>query len=509
MTSDDMISEAASTLRLRRLGIDTYREFVVYMNRDCEVSRSEGFEVRSRVGVKLNGRTIVATLNVVSDTLLSLHEASLSDAAWKALEAEEGQPVMIFHPPPLNSDSYLRKKVYGGSLEANELALIIDEVTQGLYDDIHLAAFLTSCAGDRLSAAETIDLTAAMTNAGSRLEWKAPKVADKHCIGGLPGNRTSMIVVPIIAAAGLLIPKTSSRAITSPAGTADAMETLTRVDLDLLEMRRVVEREGGCIAWGGAVQLSPADDILIRVERPLDFDSEGQLVASVLSKKIAAGSTHVVLDIPVGPTAKLRTADAAARLERRFRETAAAFDLEVRVVQTDGSQPVGRGIGPALEARDVLAVLQNLSGAPADLRSRSLTLSAVLLELMGASAEGHGLAAATDLLDSGAAWKKFQSICEAQGGMKALATAPYRVEVTAARAGVVMAVDNRRLAKVAKLAGAPHDPLAGVDFHAPVGASVARGQPLYTIFAQTPGELDYSIRYARSHTDIIALGVKA
>ena len=346
--------------------------------------------MRSRVGVKLNGRTIVATLNVVSDTLLSVHEASLSDAAWKALEAEEGQPVMIFHPPPLNSDGYLRKKVYGGSLEASELDLIIEEVTQGLYDDIHLAAFLTACAGDRLNAAETIDLTAAMINAGSRLEWKAPKVADKHCIGGLPGNRTSMIVVPIIAAAGLVIPKTSSRAITSPAGTADAMETLTRVDLDLPEMRRVVEREGGCIAWGGAVQLSPADDILIRVERPLDFDSEGQLVASVLSKKIAAGSTHVVLDIPVGPTAKLRTAEAAARLERRFRETAAAFGLEVRVVQTDGSQPVGRGIGPALEARDVLAVLQNLPGAPADLRSRSLTLSAELLELMGASAEGHG-----------------------------------------------------------------------------------------------------------------------
>ncbi|MGL4441928.1 MAG: thymidine phosphorylase, partial [Bosea sp. (in: a-proteobacteria)] len=305
---------------------------------------------------------------------------------------------------------------------------------------------------------------------------------------------------------GLVIPKTSSRAITSPAGTADAMETLTRVDLDLLEMRRVVEREGGCIAWGGAVQLSPADDILIRVERPLDFDSEGQLVASVLSKKIAAGSTHVVLDIPVGPTAKLRSVEAAARLERRFMETAQAFGLEVRVVQTDGSQPVGRGIGPALEARDVLAVLQNLPGAPADLRSRSLTLSAQLLDLMGASVEGDGIATATGLLDSGAAWKKFQSICEAQGGMKVLVTAPYRVEVTAARAGIVMAIDNRRLAKVAKLAGAPHDPLAGVDFHVPVGMSVARGQPLYTIFAQTPGELAYSVQYARSHADIIALG---
>ena len=173
---------------------------------------------------------------------------------------------------------------------------------------------MTACAGDRLDIRETIDLTAAMVEVGEKLSWGVDRVADKHCVGGLPGNRTSMIVVPIIAAAGLLIPKTSSRAITSPAGTADVMETLTRVDLDIADIRKVVEREGGCIAWGGAVRLSPADDILIGVERPLDFDSEGQLVASVLSKKIAAGSTHVVLDLPVGPTAKLRDAEAAARL---------------------------------------------------------------------------------------------------------------------------------------------------------------------------------------------------
>ncbi len=175
--------------------------------------------------------------------------------------------------------------------------------------------------GERLSAAETVALTDAMVKTGDRLSWQASKVADKHCIGGLPGNRTSMIVVPIIAAAGLIIPKTSSRAITSPAGTADVMETLTRIDLDIHEMRRLVEREGGCIVWGGSMQLSPADDILIGVERPLDFDSEGQLVASVLSKKIATGSSHVVIDIPVGPTAKLRTLEAASRLESRLRQT--------------------------------------------------------------------------------------------------------------------------------------------------------------------------------------------
>ena len=496
-------------LHLKRLGIDTYREFVVYMHRECEVCRSEGFAVRSRVSVRVNGRSIVATLNTVSDGLLGLHEASLSEAAWKALGAEEGQFVTFSHPPPLASDGYLRKKVYGGGLQPAEIDLIITEIAEGHYDDIHLAAFVTACAGDRLDQAETVALTAAMVKAGERLDWSVPKVADKHCIGGLPGNRTSMIVVPIIAAAGLVIPKTSSRAITSPAGTADAMETLTRVDLSLAEMRGVVEREGGCIVWGGALQLSPADDILIGVERPLDFDSEGQLVASVLSKKIAAGSTHVVIDIPVGPTAKLRTMEAAARLEAKLRHVAGAFGLEVRVLQTDGGQPVGCGIGPSLEARDVLAVLRNEPGAPADLRSRAVDLAAQLLELMGAYVEGQGSVTAQRLIASGAAWTKFQSICEAQGGMRKLGVAEHRADVLAPRAGRVLRIDNRRLARVAKLAGAPHDSLAGVDFHAPLGTLVEAGQPLYTVHAQTPGELDYALSYARAHTDIIAVGEPA
>lgn len=184
--------------------------------------------------------------------------------------------------------------------------------------------------------------------------------------GGLPGKRTTPIVVAIVASHGLVMPKTSSRAITSPAGTADTMETLAPVDLDLAAMRRAVEQEGACLVWGGSVRLSPADDILIRVERVLDIDAQGQLIASVLSKKIAAGSTHIVIDIPVGATAKVRTDDAAAELADQLTEVGRVFGVTVRCVITDGAQPVGRGIGPALEARDVLAALQGLPDAPND-----------------------------------------------------------------------------------------------------------------------------------------------
>lgn len=490
-------------LRLRRLGIDTYQEPVLYMHRDCPVCRSEGFEAQSRVELHVDGRTVVATLNVVQGDFLAVGEAGVSEAAWRLLGAPEGALVALRHPPPLESLGHVRAKVYGRKLTATALRAVIEDVAAGRYSELQLAAFVTACAGDRLDLDETVALTRAMVEVGERMDWGPGQVLDKHCVGGLPGNRTTMVVVPIVAACGLRIPKTSSRAITSPAGTADTMEVVAPVDLDLPAMRRVVDRTGGCIVWGGSVRLSPADDILIRVERPLDLDSQGQLVASVLSKKAAAGSTHVLIDIPVGPTAKVRSHAAGAALAHQLQSTAEALGLELRVVQTDGSAPVGFGIGPALEALDVLAVLRNDTGAPADLAQRGLLLAGHLLEMGGAAPEGGGAELARQVLADGRAWRKFQEICEAQGGMRTPAAAPFRHEVAALRSGSVLGIDNRRLARIAKLAGAPHDPGAGIVLHVRVGDFVERGEPLFSLYAASPGELAYALEYAAAQPETV------
>ena len=283
------------------------------------------------------------------------------------------------------------------------------------------------------------------------------------------------------------------------------METLAPVGLDLPAMRRVVDQEGGCIVWGGAVSLSPADDMLIRVERPLGLDSDGLLVASVLSKKIAAGSTHVVIDIPVGRTAKVRSPAAAAALAGRLIEVGTALGLSIDVVQSDGSQPVGRGIGPALEAWDVLAVLRNEAAAPDDLRQRAVTLAGRLLELGGKALPGQGEALAGEVLASGAAWRKLQAICAAQGGMREPARAAHTQVITAQHAGKVVAVDNRRLARLAKLAGAPKASAAGLLLHVALGSMVEVGQPLYTLHAESPGELAYALGYAQAQEDLYTI----
>ena len=490
-------------LKLRRLEIDTYQEAVVYMNRDCHVCRAEGFEAQSRVQVELGSRHIVATVNVVSDRLLGNDEASLSESAWRALQAVEGARIRVTHPEPLESLSALRAKVYGRRIELPAWREIMTDIVDGHYSGLELAALVTACAADRLDLAETIALTRAMIEVGDRLTWRTPQVVDKHCVGGLPGNRTTLIVVPIVAAAGLTIPKTSSRAITSPSGTADTMEVLAPVDLDIAQMREVVEREGGCIVWGGNVRLSPADDLLIRVERPLDFDSEGQLVASVLSKKIAAGSTHILIDVPVGATAKVRSPESARLLQQRFEATAQALGVNLKVHVSDGRQPVGRGIGPALEARDVLAVLRGSPEAPEDLREHALTLAGEVLEFAAGVSAQSGLAKAQQILDSGEAWRKFGAICRAQGGMREPPRAPLTHLVCAREAGRCAAIDNRRLARVAKLAGAPRAPSAGIDLHVRLGQAVERDQPLYTLHAEAPGELDYALNYAQRHPVIV------
>ncbi len=501
------VPHTPTSLKAKRLHLLAQDEAIVFLRADCPVCRSEGLSARALVLLSAGDREVIATLYQVANAWIGPDEAGLSEAAWRRLDVSEGEPVRVRHPPPLESMADVRRRIYGGRLDERAFRAIIRDIVAGRYVDIHLATFLAACSAFALDLDEIKHLTAAMVDAGERLSWQAPLVLDKHSVGGLPGNRTTPIVVAIAASLGLVMPKTSSRAITSPSGTADAMETLAPVDLDIVTMRRVVEREGACIAWGGAMHLSPADDILIRVERALDIDTEGQLIASVLSKKIAAGATHVVLDLPVGPTAKVRTPEAAEALTAHLETVADGFGLRTKVVMTDGAQPVGRRIGPALEARDMLAVLRNGPDAPADLRQRSLQLAGAALELAGAARLGSGYEAASQVLSDGRALAKFERICEAQGGMRTPPVAPLTQVWEAEHSGFLSHINNRKLSRLAKLAGAPDDKAAGIELHARLGEEIVAGQPLVTVHAVAPGELDYAMDYAAANADMLHIEV--
>ncbi|MEW5249307.1 thymidine phosphorylase family protein [Microbulbifer discodermiae] len=498
---------STSELHAHLMGIDTHEEPIAYLSSDCDICRAEGFAANTRLRIQAGERSLIATLNTVSPAILAADKIGFSDSAWAYLGLRRGQRLQVSHAPLVPSLSALHKKIYGHRLDPEEINGIIRDIKHRLYSDIEISSFLTANAAGKPSVAEITALTHAMVNCGNRLHWpEGRKIYDKHCIGGLPGNRTTPIVVAIASAAGLTIPKTSSRAITSPAGTADTMEVLTQVDLTLEQLRAVVTETGACLAAGGEVGLSPTDDLLIRIERALSLDSPGQLVASVLSKKVAAGSTHVLIDMPVGPTAKLRNQLEAEQLATLFYRVAEPLQIKLCCVLTDGSQAIGYGVGPVQEARDILAVLRNEPDAPEDLRERSLYLSAQLLSMTGEAPYEQARDQAREILASGLAWQQFQSICAAQGGLKEFAEGAYQSELRAQCQGPLISMDNRRLARLAKLAGAPSSPEAGLHLRVKTGNLVAPGQPLATLYAATPGELAYAREYFHHNSDIFAIG---
>ncbi|HXH72962.1 MAG TPA: thymidine phosphorylase family protein [Mariprofundaceae bacterium] len=490
--------DSSKRLTLRRLAIDTYRENVAYMHRDCPLYRTEGFQALAKLEVSNGHKQILAVLNVVDDDkIVGIEEIALSEQAFTQMSLPEGTLVSIGHAEPPQSMEAVRRKLHGERLSAKDYQAITRDIADNRYSKIEMAAFVVTSGQTGLDRDEILYLTQAMAKTGKQVKWEEALVADKHCIGGIPGNRTSMIVVPIVAAHGLLIPKTSSRAITSPAGTADTMEVLANVEIGPKPIRTIVHAHRGCIVWGGTANLAPVDDILIAVERPLGMDSLGQMVASILSKKLSAGSTHLIVDIPVGPTSKVRHMREALHLRKLFEYVGDRIGIHVEVIITDGRQPIGRGIGPVLEARDIMQVLENSPEAPTDLREKSLRLAGRVIEFDPDVRGGKGYAIARDILESGRALQKMNEIIDHQGRHTPPPVGSLSFEVKSPRAGVVTEIDNLLLARIARLAGAPMDKGAGVDLAKKLGDPVAEGEMLYRVHAEFPPDLHFAQEQCR------------
>lgn len=483
------------TLKLRRIAIDTYKENVAYLHRDCEIYQTQGFQALNKIEIYVNGNLhpVVAVLNVVDDEKIAkIDELGLSEQVFQQLNLPEGSPVKVRHAEQPKSLSYVHRKISGDRLEYSEYLEIIQDINNNRYSKIEITAYLVGCAESEMDRDEVLYLTRAMVDTGERIDWQEPMIADKHCIGGIPGNRTSMLIMPIIAAYGMLMPKTSSRAITSPAGSADTMEVLANVELEIKTLQKIVKQHGGCLAWGGTAKLAPVDDILIAVERPLSMDSPGQMVASILSKKVAAGVTHLIIDIPVGPTAKVHSYAKAMKLRKLFEYVGDNLGLTLEVLITDGKQPIGSGVGPMLEARDVMRVLENDPLASQHLREKSLQLAGHIIEFDVKVRAGQGYNIARDILESGQALEKLNAIVDAQGrNPNPLRLAKLSYEVAAPLHGSVSSINNFVIAYIARLAGAPHDQTAGVDIHKKLGQTVKKGDPLYTIYADFEADFHF------------------
>ncbi len=420
----------------------------------------------------------------------------LFEEVLDSLNAKDNDVITIMPAGKPKSLEFIKRKLDGLKLTKKEIEQIVWDIVHNKLQDSELTYFVAACYFNKLDIEETVWLTKSIVEGGDILKINKYPIMDKHCVGGVAGNRTTMLIVPIVAAAGLAIPKTSSRSITSPAGTADTAEVLTNVCVGLKKMKKIVEKTNGCLVWGGSLNLAPADDKIICVERPLSIDARSQLLASVMSKKASVSATHLLIDIPVGEGSKITHKERALSLKKDFESISAKLGIKTKVIITDGQQPIGNGIGPVLEARDVLRVLRRENERPLDLEKKSLMMAGILLEMGGKAKKGQGLKKAKEILESGKAYEKLIEIIKAQGGQDissvSLNPGICKFDLIAHKNGKIHNIDNMAISKIARVAGAPNDKGAGIYLYKHIGDSVKKGEKIFTIYTHNKIKLGFA-----------------
>lgn len=472
-------------LRAKKLDFSSGGQPWVVILRE-EEARTYGIVLGDLLEVKWAGQRAIVVA-YYSRHKVNHGEIGMFREIWKHRNLRDGEPVslhVLSRPPSIEA---IRKKLLGKDLSYEEMRSIIYDVVHHKLSNVEITYFVASSFIKDFSNTELFYMTKAMAETGEVLKPKAKVVADKHSVGGVAGNRTTMVVIPIMASCHVFIPKTSSRAITSPAGTADTMEVLAPVHLTFEQIQKVLDKVGACLIWGGSFRLAPADDYLIRVSHPLMLEPLDKMVVSIMAKKVAMGVTHLVVDLPYGPSVKIVDKKTALEVRSKFEYLAKRFGMKIDVVMTETHEPVGRGIGPSLEARDVLRVLQQKDYRPSDLEKKAIILAGRLLELCGKAKRGTGHMMASEALTSGRAWKKMQDIIKAQGGKwnidsEDLTQSAVRQRFHAQYNGQVTEVDDKMVDEIARTLGAPHDKLAGIYINKMLGQKVRKGERLFTLY---------------------------
>jgi AMP phosphorylase len=420
----------------------------------------------------------------------------------EVLKARQGQKVDVNLASPPKSMEFIKDKLNGGKLKSIEIHSIIKDVVNNSLSDSEIALFVSAMYRHGMDFKETISLIDAILKTGNELKLRGKYIADKHSIGGVPGNRTTPIVVSICAVAGLTMPKTSSRAITSAAGTADVIEAIAKVEFEVKDLKKIIKKTGAFMVWGGYLGLVPADSKIIRVEKSLKIDPMAQMIASIMSKKLAVSSKYIVIDIPYGRGAKVDK-KRALTLKRKFERLGRHFGMKIKCVLTDGSQPIGNGVGPVLELIDIVDILDPRLNGPKDLEDKAIFLSGQLLELTGKAKKAKGALMAREILDSGKAFDKFKQIIAAQeGDLRRLKLAKLKHTLVAKRAGKIKEINNKKITSLARITGCPLDKQCGLYLHVLKNERVKKNQPLITVYSNSKPRLNEAIRFFKEEKPI-------
>jgi len=476
--------------KVRDIDISAGDLFVVILNKkDADKLNLIALD---RVRIKKKKEIICVVDIYEGDKRVKDGEIGLFEEVLKEIKVKNGEIVDIVPSEKPKVLDYIKKKLEGKDLGREEINEIIKSILKNELTEIEKTYFVSGCYVHGLSLDESYYLTMAIVNNSKKLDFGKKIIVDKHSIGGVGGNRTTMIVVPILVAAGLTIPKTSTRNITSVSGTSDTMEVLAKVDFSAKEIKNIVNKIGGCMVWGGALELASADDRLIKIERPLSLDPKGIMLASIMAKKKSVGATHVIIDLPFGEGSKLKNIDEAIKLKSKFIELGRKLGIKVKIMISDGTQPVGNGVGPCLEAIDVLNVL--LNKGPEDLKEKSVEMAGNIFEMLGYKKSREK---ALEILESGKAYETMKEIIKAQKGKifrpEQIKLGRFKYNVKTKKKGKVKSLDNKLINKIGMILGAPRDKGAGIYFNFKKNGKVNKNDLLFILYSNSEEKLKNSL----------------
>ena len=464
-----------------------------------------GINSNDRVLIKTIGKKPKSLSTVIGlvEKIVNKEQIGLSSEVRKTMNLRPGQKVDVNLAPNPKSLKYIKAKLIGNVFSEEQIFQIIKDLVSNSLSEAEVSLFISAMHRQGMTLKETIFLINAMVKVGEKMTIRGKYVVDKHSIGGIPGNRTTPIVVSICATAGLKMPKNSSRAITSAAGTADVIETLAKVEFSKKQLQSIIKKVGAFLVWEGPIGIVPADSKIIKIEKRLKIDPKAQMIASIMSKKIAAGAKYILIDIPCGKTAKT-TRQGALSLKKKFEQIGRHFKKKIKVVLTDGSQPIGNGVGPVLEMRDVLDILDQNKKGPKDLEDKSIFLAGEIFEMVGKAKKGKGIELAREILSSGKAFEKFKQIIKAQQGeVKELDLGKYKEDILAQKNGKVLEISNTKINSLARAAGCPVDKSSGVYLHCKLGTRLKKGDKILTIYAETKSRLNQAIKFYKDEKPIL------
>ncbi|WKZ31365.1 MAG: thymidine phosphorylase [Candidatus Dojkabacteria bacterium] len=488
-------------LKSNNLDVETGNELEVLLNADD--ARKEGINKGDIVSFSFQNDVVLYVVVEVTDSVVPEGHVGINEDIWSRYGIHQGDTITITIIDRPESLEYIKKKLLGSKLSAHELEVITQDISDRKIREVEIAYFMATFFNPGFDEEEVLATIHGMAKAGDVLDFRNVKengnmVVDKHSIGGVAAKGITPILVPIIAAHGLVIPNTSTRAITTPAGTTDILEVIMPMTHTNEELYEIIKKTGAFMIWGGALRLSPADDVLIGVERGLHVQSFQKLLVSIIAKKVSMGITHIVIDIPYGPGTKVEKPDDVEFLSTEFKKLFAKVGIKCETYTRRVVAPDGYGIGPALEVRDILQVFERHPERPMKLEETAVDMAGVLLELTEKVPVGEGRRAALQKLDSGEAAEKFWEIAMAQGapGKKTseeIKIGDYEQKFMAERDGIIDFVDNKEIVKISRALGNPFIKEAGVYLHKTAGDKVEKGELLLTIYATSGERLDTGI----------------